>query len=461
LTEKIEEIILANLIYNDTFTRKVIPYLIVDYFTESHLKILFEIISSYILKYNVLPTKEALVVDLLEKECSDEVKEQSDNLITELKRDPETSFEWLISETEKFCKDRAIYLALTQSLEIIQNKEKGKLGTGAIPNIMSNAIGFSFDTHIGHDYFDDAEKRYDFLHTPENKIPFDINVLNEITKGGLPNKTLTIIIAGANVGKSALLCHLAAANLKLGKNVLYITLEMSEESISQRIDANLLDMTIDDTYNLPKEEFLRRVNFLKGLNGGKLKVKEYPTKQAGSSNFRFLLNELKLKNNFIPDIIYVDYMNICTSSTLRGTKAPLDQIVVAISEELRGLAVEYQLPLVTASQLNREGFKKSDPGMEDTAQAFGIAWTGDFILALVRNDEMDAAKQLLAIQLKNRFSNAAALRRFMIGVDIEKMKFYDDNNGCELLNEATEAEIGQQLFDPSVDLKGNSFEGLF
>ena len=463
----IEKLILSNLVENETFTRKVIPYLETNFFTEETTKSLFDIIQSYVVKYNILPTKEAILIDLMDKEISDEVKEECETIVDNLKSDPKTSFEWLISETEKFCKERAIYLALTKSLEIIQNKEKGKLGVGAIPNIMSTAIGLSFDTHIGHDYFDDAGKRYDFMHTAENKIPFDIDILNEITKGGLANKTLSIIIAGANVGKSALLCHLAASNLKIGKNVLYISLEMSEEKISQRIDANLLDMTIDQTYELSRDDFVRRVDRVKDLSGGKLKVKEYPTKQASAANFRFLLNELKLKNNFVPDIIYIDYMNICTSASLRGSKAPQDQIVVAISEELRGLAIEFNLPIVTATQLNREGFKKSDPGMEDTAQAFGIAWTGDFILALVRNEEMDSRNEIMCIQLKNRESEKSKMPRFIIGVNIEKMQFFNTDTG-DLLNEANEAEVGRILWEGAVSnsleakaTSSNDFENLF
>ena len=438
----------------------------VEYFTEATTKTLFDIIQSYVVKYNTLPTKEAMQIDLIDKDISDEIKEECDGIIDDLKIDSKTSFEWLVGETEKFCKERAIYLALTKSLEIIQNKEKGTLGVGAIPSIMSTAIGLSFDTHIGHDYFDDAAARYDFMHTPENKIPFDIDILNNITKGGISNKTLTIVIAGANVGKSALLCHFAASNLKIGKNVLYITLEMSEEKISQRIDANLLDMTIDETYELTKEDFVRRVDRVKKLSGGKLKVKEYPTKQASAANFRFLLNELKLKNNFVPDIIYIDYMNICTSASMKGSKAPQDQIVVAISEELRGLAIEFNLPIVTATQLNREGFKKSDPGMEDTAQAFGIAWTGDFILALVRNEEMDARNEIMCIQLKNRDSEKSKMPRFIIGVNIEKMQFFNSTSDETLLNEANEAEIGRQLYEgcfgePQAKGLDDGFIGIF
>ena len=463
--------ILANLVENEPFTRKVIPYLLSEYFTDAAERVVFDIIQTYMVKYNSLPSKEALQIDLIDKEISEDVREQGDHLIVELKADPKTALKYLVDETEKFCKERAIYIALTQSLDIIQNKEKNKtggLGEGAIPNIMSAAIGLSFDSHIGHDYFDDADARYEKLHAEENKIPFDVEILNRITRGGLANGTLSIIIAGTNVGKSAIMCHMAASNLKIGKNVLYITLEMAEEKIAERIDANLLDLTLDEVHALDKETFLKRVDTVKSLCSGKVKVKQYPTKQASSANFRFLLNELKLKSNFIPDIIYVDYMNICISTSLKGTKAPLDQHVVAISEELRGLAVEYDLPIVTATQLNREGFKKNDPGMDDTAQAFGVVFVGDFIIALVRTDESDAKGQILCIQLKNRESSASEMKRFFMGVNITKMQFYDVEDGG-LMNEATEAKIAQNYYegiglgttDENLDMKGNSFVGLF
>ena len=469
--EDVEQIVLANLVENETFTRKVIPYIMSEYFTAPTTRALFDVIEAYVTKYNALPTKEAMFLDIVDKEIGEDVKDDCDGLISSLKVEPNTNLEWLMKKTEDFCKERAIKIALTKSLAIIQDKDKGSLSVGAIPNIMSTAIGMCFDSHIGHSYFKDADERWDYLHTKENKIPFDVEILNKITRGGLPNGTLSIIIAGTNVGKSAIMCHMAAANVKIGKNVLYITLEMGEEKIGQRVDANLIDMTIDETYKLEKEDFLRRVATVKKLTTGEIVVKQYPTKQGSCANFRFLLNELKLKNNFVPDIIYVDYMNICTSASMKGSRAPLDQLIVSISEELRGLAVEYNLPIVTATQFNREGFQKNNPGMEDTAQAFGVAFIADFIIALVRTEELDAQHQILCIQLKNRESNPADLRNFTMGVNIDKMQFFDvaDPAGG-LVNEKHEAEIGLAFYEgitlPEVptnklDITGGGFIGLF
>jgi replicative DNA helicase len=420
----IEQVILAHLLDDQRFSRAASPYLKKEYFTEKPQQIIFDLIEKYIHEYNKIPSKQAIEIELgkVERLNDDEFKE-AEHVLSSLQVDPKTDTEFVLKQAEEWCKTRAMYLALTESFEIYQKSEQSALGS--IPKIMQSALGVCFDTHIGHDFFADADSRYDYYHQVEHKVPFDIELLNHVTRGGVSKKSLTILMAGVNVGKSAMMCHMAAANIKDGKKVLYITLEMSEEMISQRVDANLMDLTIDDVMALPEAMYKGRIKELRKLYGGDLKVKEYPTKQAGSANFRHLLNELKLKANYVPDIIYVDYMNICMASTISGNKSGMYEYVKAVSEELRGLAVEFEVPIVTATQFNREGFKSSDPGMEDVAESFGTTATADFILALVRNEQMDAVHEILAIQLKNRYSDKAKFRHFGIGVNIEKMQFYD------------------------------------
>jgi len=338
--------------------------------------------------------------------------------------DASTSQDWLVDTTEEFCREKAIYNALIESIQICDGKNT-KLDRQAIPQLLTDALAISFDSSIGHDYFEDAEKRYDNLHREEDRIPFDVEMLNTITRGGIPKKTMTILMAGVNVGKTALMCAMSASNLRDGKNVLYITLEMSEEMISQRIDANTMDLTIDETMALEKGAFLRTVERFRGTTVGKLKVKEYPNAQAGSANFRFLLNELKLKENFVPDVIYIDYLNICVSSRLKMSKSSLYEYVKAVGEEIRGLAVEFGVPIITATQFNREGFKSSDPTLDQVSDSFGTGMTADLILAIVRSEALDRKKQIMLIQLKNRLSNPAENKRFVVGFDISKMRLYN------------------------------------
>jgi replicative DNA helicase len=422
----IEELILAHLLDDQTFSRAASPYIKKEYFTERTHQIIFELIEKYIQQYKKIPSKQAIEIEMGKVETlNDEEYQQAEHELRALHVDPKTDPAWVLNQAEDWCKIRAMYNALLESFNIHKKSEKEALG--AIPRIMQAALGVCFDSHIGHDFFADAKERYDFYNLQENKIKFDIEILNHITRGGASKKSLTILIAGINVGKSAMMCHMAAANVKDGKKVLYITLEMSEEMICQRVDANLMDLTIDEMMALPEVQYHARIKTLRGLYGGDLKVKEYPNKQGGVGNFRHLLNELKLKNGYVPDIIYVDYMNICMSSG--GNKnAGMYETVKGISEDLRGLAVEFDVPIITATQFNREGFKSSDPGMEDVAESFGTTATADFILALVRNDQMDAAGEILCIQLKNRYSDKGKFRHFGIGVNIEKMQFYDLEN---------------------------------
>jgi archaellum biogenesis ATPase FlaH len=416
---------LSNLIFNDNYCRKVLPYLKREYFEDNHSGILYELINDFINKYNNLPSKEALYINLSNfKNADDKQFEECKSIIEELQIDENTTHEWLLDETEKFVQNRAIYLALLQSIQICDGKDT-KLDKAAIPEILTDAISLTFDAHIGHDYFEDAEERWKFYHQIEYKTPFNIDILNKITKGGVSRKTISIIMAGPGVGKSFVMCHFAANNLIEGKNVLYITLEMSEEMISQRIDENLLDLDVDDLLLLPKDVFLKKVNNIHQKTVGKLVVHEYPTRQAGSANFRALLRDLKIKKNFVPDIIYIDYLNICISSTLRSSKSTLYEYVKVVGEEIRGLAVEFNVPIITATQFNREGYRSSDPGMDDVSESFGTSFTADLIVALVTSDELEKDNQLEFVQIKNRYNPLNYYKKFLVGINRAKMQLHN------------------------------------
>lgn len=434
--------------YNEAFCRKVLPYLKETYFSDLIERELYKLVDNYVVKYNSLPSKEALSIDIEKAKLNDEQIKDAEAYLDKLNLAENVSLEWLFEATEKFCKKKAIQNALAQSIQIVNGEEK-KLTEEAIPKILSDALAISFDNHIGHDYFNDAEKRFEQYHTNENKIPFDIDVLNEITDGGLPNKSLTILMGGVHVGKTALMCAFAASHLRNGYNVLYISMEMSEEKISQRVDANLMNVTVNDVKKLEKEIYLSSIKNIQQNTVGRLKVKEYPTSQAGSANFRFLLNELKLKENFVPDIVYIDYLNICISSNYKQGRADLYTYVKAISEEIRGLAVEFKVPIVTATQFNREGFRSSDPGLENTSESFGIAATGDIILGINRNEDLDKQKKIKFTQMKNREGNVSAKKTFLVGIDIEKMKLY---NAEEIPSDdnVTEADFVNNEFDVEV-----------
>ena len=423
----IETTILSNLVFNEEYSRKVIPFIKEEYFTIQSDKTLYRIIREYVEKYNAFPSKEALAIDLSNKAgISEEVFKQSKELINSLNENDETQLEWLVDQTEKFCQDKAIYNAIMSSIQILDEKKEGNNSKGAIPQILSDALAVSFDTNIGHDFLVDAEDRYEFYHTKEIKIPFDLDYFNKITQGGLPKKTLNICLAGTGVGKSLFMCHCAASNMIKGFNVLYITLEMAEERIAERIDANLLDVTVDELKDLPKEMYLKKVNRVKSKTDGKLVIKEYPTACAGSANFRHLLNELKLKKKFIPDIIYIDYLNICMSSRIKhGANVNSYTLVKAIAEELRGLAVEFNVPIVSATQTTRSGYSSSDLGLEDTSESFGLPATADFMFGLSTSEEFESLNQILVKQLKNRYNDPGFNRRFMLGIDRSKMRLYD------------------------------------
>jgi replicative DNA helicase len=462
---RLETIILKNLIYSEEYTRKVLPFLESDYFSEINEKNLFKEIFEFVNKYKNLPTKEALIINFTEskKLTEPEVRGAIDLLkeIEDHKKD-ETEQQWLIEQTEKFCQDKAIYNAIMESVQILDDRG-GTKSKGEIPKLLSNALGVSFDSNIGHDYIMDSSDRFDFYHRQESRIPFDLDLFNKITKGGIPNKTLSICLAGTGVGKSMFMCHMAASCLSQGQNVLYITLEMAEERIAERIDANLLNVAMNELQRMTKNEYDRKFESLKAKTHGKLIIKEYPTAAANSLHFRALLNELHLKKNFKPDIIFIDYLNICSSARIKpGANVNSYAYVKAIAEELRGLAVEFNLPVFSATQTTRSGFTNTDPGLEDTSESFGLPATADFMFALISTEELEQLNQLMVKQLKNRFGDPNHFKRFVIGVDRAKMKLYD----AEASAQTDIVDAGQEDTGP-INTFGNreskfnrNFEGL-
>ena len=414
--------------YSEEYTRKVLPFIQNEYFTDNTDKIIFNEIHEFVNKYKALPSKEAIVINLSEsKKLTDQDIRRANDLLNEIEQNKKenTEVQWLIEQTEKFCQDKAIYNAIMESVQILDNKNGSKT-KGEIPKLLSNALGVSFDSHIGHDYINDANDRFDFYHRQESRISFDLDMMNKITKGGIPNKTLSICLAGTGVGKSMFMCHMAASCISQGHNVLYITLEMAEERIAERIDANLLNVTMQELHTMTKPEYDRKFEALRVKTHGKLIIKEYPTASASALHFRSLLNELHLKKNFVPQIIFIDYLNICSSARIKpGSNVNSYSYIKAIAEELRGLAVEFNLPIVSATQTTRSGFTSSDPGLEDTSESFGLPATADFMFALISTEELEQLNQLMVKQLKNRFGDPNHNKRFVIGVDRAKMKLYD------------------------------------
>ena len=430
----LEQTILRNLIRNEDYLRKVLPFVKTEYFNDKTEKTIYAEISDFVESYNSAPTIEALGLAVKEKRnLSDEEVTKCESYLSDIlnTKQEETKIDWLIDKTEKFCQEKAIYLAVLESISILDGKNK-TAEKGAIPKILSDALAVSFDSSVGHDYLEDSDARYEFYHKKEERIPFDLDYFNKITKGGLPTKTLNIALAGTGVGKSLFMCHVAAGCLAQGKNVLYITLEMAEEKIAERIDANMLNVTVDDLSQLPKDIYDKKVNRVKEMTVGKLIIKEYPTATASSTHFRTLLNELNLKRNFIPDIIFIDYLNICCSSRLKaGANVNSYTYVKAIAEELRGLAVEFGVPIVSATQTTRSGFTSSDPGLEDTSESFGLPATADLMFALISSEELESLNQIMVKQLKNRYSDPTMHKRFVLGIDRAKMKLYDVEQGAQ------------------------------
>jgi replicative DNA helicase len=455
---KIEQIILKNLFKNEQFVRKTLPFLKSEYFQERIEKIVFEEVQSYVLKYNNLPSFEAINISLTQRDnLFEEDFRQSNELIDNLQASDDSSkLEWLIELTEKFCQEKALHNAILESIHILD--EKSDKTKGAIPKILSDALSVSFDPNIGHDYIEDASKRFDFYHQVEKRIPFDLDFFNRITKGGLPTKTLNIALAGTGVGKSLFMCHVAAGALSQNYNVLYITLEMAEEKIAERIDANLLNVKLDDLANLPKDTYERKISRIKENIKGKLIIKEYPTASAGSIHFRTLLNELAIKKNFKPDIVFIDYLNICASARLKhGANVNSYSYIKAIAEELRGLAVEFKVPIVSATQTTRSGYTNTDPGLEDTSESFGLPATADFMFALITSEELEKLNHIMVKQLKNRYNDPTLNKRFVVGVDRSKMKLYD----VEAAAQTTLADSGQELDrGGSYEKPKNKFSGI-
>tara|TARA_Y100001963_G_scaffold127072_1_gene180149 strand:+ start:7367 stop:8752 length:1386 start_codon:yes stop_codon:yes gene_type:complete len=438
MAQRLEQTILKNLIQNEEFTRKTLPYIKSEFFQESDEEFLFKQIREYFLKYQESPTPEALIIDIDER---DDINQQliSDTivLINQIKADTVTTpDEWLTDSTEKWCKDRAVYNGVMSSIEIIQDKEGQQ---GLIPDILREALSVSFDSNIGHDFIEDWDSRYEFYHREEERIPFDLELMNKITKGGLPNKTLNICMAGTGVGKSLFMCHCASSALLQGKNVLYITMEMAEEKIAERIDANLLDISLNELQDLPKMMYEKKITRVREKTKGKLIVKEYPTASAHSGHFRHLLQELDLKRDFKPDMIYIDYLNICSSFRIRpGSNVNTYSYIKSIAEELRGLAVEFDVPIMSATQTNRTGFVSTDVGLEDTSESFGLPATADFMFALISTEEMQELDQVMVKQLKNRYNDPTYHKRFVLGVDRSKMRLFD----CEQSAQDELVDIG-------------------
>ena len=437
----LEIIILTNLTKDENFTRKVLPFIRADYFEDQDNVFVFLAIKDYIEKYNKTPTQESLHIAALNSNATPSEIKQVDLIMEGYKDDDKVNIEWLIDETEKWCKDRAVYNAIMESIQIIDGKTPD-ISADALPDLLTKALQVGFDTNVGHDFIEDADKRFDFYNRVENKVPFDLEMFNKITEGGLSNKTLNIALAGTGVGKSLFMCHMASAAIANGHNVLYITMEMAEERIAERIDANLMNIPIMDLKEMSKPMFQDRIGLLKDKFEGRLIVKEYPTASAHAGHFKALINELKLKRSFFPDIIFIDYLNICTSSRFRpGSSANSYTVIKSIAEELRGLAVEQDVPIFSATQTTRGGYNSSDVDLTDTSESFGLPATADLMFAIISTEELEQLGQFMIKQLKNRYADPTRNKRFMIGVDRAKMKLYD-----------LDASAQQNLTDSGIDI---------
>ena len=457
--EKVEFLILRNLLYNEQYLRKVVPFIKSEYFEDFNQKVVFEEISSFVQEYSQVATKEVLCIEIEKRQdINDSSFKEITNLVSSLE-DATSEFQWLCDTTEKWCRDRAIYLALMESIHIADGQDQKK-NRDAIPSILSDALAVSFDTHIGHDYLEDYEARYDSYHRKEDRIPFDLEYLDKITKGGIPNKTLNIALAGTGVGKSLFMCHFASSVLLQGKNVLYITCEMAEEKIAERIDANLLNVNIQEITDLPKQMFESKVTNLAQKTQGTLIIKEYPTASAHSGHFKSLLNELALKKSFRPNIIFIDYLNICASERYRsGGTVNSYSYIKAIAEELRGLAVEANVPIVSATQTTRSGYGSSDVELTDTSESFGLPATADLMFALISTDELEELGQIMVKQLKNRYNDGNVNKRFVVGIDRSKMRLYDCEQSAQndILDSGRDEEYNNDEHKPKKSFEGFKF----
>ena len=428
----IEQTVLANLIFNEDYYRRVFPYIKSEYFDDVTQKKIFDTYSSYVEEFREPPSIEALRISIdKRKDLNEDAYKNVMNQVADLRRDPDTNLDWLVAETEKFCQDKDLFNAIRKAILVIDG-EDSEMDKGSLPELLSNSLSISFDTSIGHDYLEDYEGRYDFYHKKEERLPFDIDLLNKVTKGGLPRKSMSVLLATTGGGKSLVKCHMAASYLMHGKNVLYITMEMAEERIAERIDANMMDCTLDELKELPRDVYEKRINRIQSKTTGKLVVKEYPTGSAHVGHFRHLLNELRMKRGFTPDVIFIDYLNICASARVKGAAAANSYTLVkSIAEEVRGLAMEYNAAVVTSSQFNRDGYGNSDVDLTNTSESMGITHTADCILGLISSEDLDNLGQLMIKQLKNRWGDLNYYRRFVVGIDRSKMKLYDLEDGAQ------------------------------
>ena len=446
MPQNLQTIILKTLTNDEGFCRKVIPHIKGEYFEEQHQAV-YDLFLRFITKYNKLPTPSVLEVEFQSSEYSNRaIANDTLSLIKELRNENEVDIEWLLESTETWCKDRSVYLGLMEAISIIDGKSDK--AEGAIPDILTKALSVNFDTNVGHDYLDNAESRYDFYHQKEDKTPFDLEMLNTITAGGVPRKSLNIVLAGTGVGKSLAMCHFASDALSQGRNVLYITMEMAEEKIAERIDANLFDVDIAKLKDLNKAAFVNKVKHINEKTQGKLIIKEYPTASAHVGHFRALLNELKMKKKFVPDVIYIDYLNICASSRMKGLGGSINtySYIKAIAEEIRGLAVEFNVPIWSATQSTRTGFGNTDVEITDTSESFGLPATCDLMIALISTEQLEAANQVMIKQLKNRYNDISQHKRFCVGIDRSKMRLYDVEASAQTLSsdEITTAPSSQR-----------------
>ena len=450
--ERIEITILSNLLSNEDFTRKAIPFIKEEYFSNRQEKILFTEIFKFVDKYNNLPTKETIVIEITQRKDINEDEFKTIKELVNTLHDEKPDLQWLLDTTEKFCKDRAVHNAVLDGIKIIDNRDKTR-SPEAIPSILSEALSVSFDKNIGHDYLGQSEQRFDWYHTKEKRYQFDLDYMNRITKGGVPSKTLNIALAGTGVGKSLFMCHVASSYLLQGLNVLYITLEMAEERIAERIDANLLDVTMEDLHEMPQQLYDGKMKNLREKTQGQLIVKEYPTASAHSGHFKSLMNELALKKSFRPDVIFIDYLNICASSRFKGGNISSYFYVKAIAEELRGLAVEFNVPIFSATQTTRTGYVSTDIGLEDTSESFGLPATADFMFALISNEELEALGQMKVKQLKNRYNDPSINRAFIIGVDRAKMRLFDVQQKAGEIVDANQVDEKEDAYNKFSDFK--------
>jgi len=459
LNTTIERTALTQLVTNEQYARKVLPFIKKDYFSDKTERTIFEEITKFVDKYNKIPTQTSLEIEVQgRRDLNDTEYDKVVEVIKTLKS-TDVDFDWLVDTTEKFCKDKAVYNAIVEGIGIIDGKDKDK-DAGAIPGILTDALAVGFDNNIGHDYLLDAESRFEYYHTIEEKIPFDLDFFNKITKGGLPPKTLNIALAGTGVGKSLFMCHVAANCMSQGKNVLYITLEMAEERIAERIDANLMNISMEDLHDLPKQMFESKIEKIVKGTSGKLIVKEYPTASANSAHFRGLIKELAIKKSFKPDIIFIDYLNICGSSRFKGaTNVNSYMYIKSIAEELRGLAVETNLPIMSATQTTRSGFVSTDIGLEDTSESFGLPATADFMFALISNEELDELNQIAVKQLKNRYNDPTVNKRFVIGIDRAKMRLFDVKMTEQNIVDSGQSKETEDTFTSAVFDKTDFGEG--